>query len=104
MIPPRKDRPWPIDRPMPDKEPGQSQFRLPRQLPRRPFGREPQLCDDDRENDDDLANQQPGRGHGLAPGRTVRPDRARLSRARSEEHTSELQSLMRNSYAVSGLK
>src|SRR3546814_1829417 len=34
----------------------------------------------------------------------VSPRLLRLSRARSEEHTSELQSLMRNSYAVFCLK
>src|SRR3546814_10478034 len=45
-------------------------------------------------------------GHGLQllPVRPRRLTGARLSRARSEEHTSELQSLMRISYAVFCLK
>src|SRR3546814_1021049 len=40
---------------------------------------------------------------GLAPGRAP-PDEVRFFMARSEEHTSELQSLMRISYAVFCLK
>src|SRR3546814_5434135 len=36
--------------------------------------------------------------------RATRVDRARRARHRSEEHTSELQSLLRNSYAVFCLK
>src|SRR3546814_7776459 len=46
------------------------------------------------------ANQ---RGSG-ATMRAGEPSRATTVRARSEEHTSELQSLMRNSYAVFRLK
>src|SRR3546814_3302674 len=44
---------------------------------------------------------------GIAPHRIARPDRRAAMdrrRRRSEEHTSELQSLMRNSYAVFCLK
>src|SRR3546814_2548340 len=37
-------------------------------------------------------------------GKPTRPDPGRFSRPRSEEHTSELQSLMRISYAVFRLK
>src|SRR3546814_4724485 len=49
-----------------------------------------------------------GRRYGIELGRTVQRDRqyaaARLHQHRSEEHTSELQSLMRISYAVFCLK
>src|SRR3546814_10480335 len=40
----------------------------------------------------------------LVPQRTAAPRRDHAGRARSEEHTSELQSLMRTSYAVFCLK
>src|SRR3546814_12024601 len=43
-------------------------------------------------------------GHGLSAARPLRPRRARRGGGRSEEHTSELQSLMRISYAVFCLK
>jgi len=79
MIPPRKNRPGSINRPVPDEEPGETQLRLPCQFPRRPFGREPDARDDDSENDDDLADQQPGWGYVSAPERTDRPDRLRIA-------------------------
>src|SRR3546814_10220966 len=45
-----------------------------------------------------------GQRHRLQPGRQAALGRLRLRQHRSEEHTSELQSLMRNSYAVFCLK
>src|SRR3546814_2065119 len=53
------------------------------------------------------ARIRPRRPRGLCPGLLVGAlcrDRARATQARSEEHTSELQSLMRISYAVFCLK
>src|SRR3546814_4760320 len=41
-----------------------------------------------------------GSGPALSKAEPKRPARVQISRPRSEEHTSELQSLMRNSYAV----
>src|SRR3546814_2347402 len=57
-----------------------------------------------------LVERQPARIGGQAQRRALRPDqrrgaaRAKARRQRSEEHTSELQSLMRISYAVFCLK
>src|SRR3546814_8020654 len=50
--------------------------------------------------------QQGGKGNGRAGRRTQphRPGAVRPQKRRSEEHTSELQSLMRSSYAVCCLK
>src|SRR3546814_6613919 len=54
--------------------------------------------------DSSTAGADPGRRSGLRPRHpATRPSHCRESR-RSEEHTSELQSLMRNSYAVFCLK
>src|SRR3546814_6867002 len=58
-------------------------------------------------NDDTFEGERLlGRGNGMAPGYAdpVTVPRDRLIRPRSEEHTSELQSLMRISYAVFCLK
>src|SRR3546814_10473411 len=46
----------------------------------------------------------PGQGAGAERRNEARPHQRRLAAARSEEHTSELQSLMRISYAVFCLK
>src|SRR3546814_2053131 len=66
-------------------------------------------CDDD-DNDLERAGEAPGvalRGferHGLSPVRSGASPRSTGADARSEEHTSELQSLMRTSYPVFCLK
>src|SRR3546814_7691713 len=49
-------------------------------------------------------HRERGRAAALAPGGAGTHAGDRLMRGRSEEHTSELQSLMRNSYAVFCLK
>src|SRR3546814_8395756 len=49
------------------------------------------------------AKDSPGKGKQI-PWRHAQPERAESNRQRSEEHTSELQSLMRISYAVFCLK
>src|SRR3546814_6464498 len=60
------------------------------------------------DDSDWVASTHRGHGHFLAKGGDPRAMAAELmgkeTGIRSEEHTSELQSLMRNSYAVFGLK
>jgi len=67
MIPPKENRPGPIDRHMPDDEQGNPKLWLIGQLCRRPLGREPDVGEDDREDDEYLADQQLGGGHGGSP-------------------------------------
>src|SRR3546814_10623073 len=66
------------------------------------------LVEHDRQQMEAVA-QRTGDRHGIQPGKTVGNqivpgDTAFAPEIRSEEHTSELQSLMRNSYAVFCLK
>jgi len=52
---------------MPDDEQGNPKLWLIGQLCRRPLGREPDVGEDDREDDEYLADQQLGGGHGGSP-------------------------------------
>src|SRR3546814_3458158 len=56
------------------------------------------------EGRDARIGRRPRTKAGAAPARTRHPQRLGAQGGRSEEHTSELQSLMRNSYAVFCLK
>src|SRR3546814_5814465 len=90
VIPPTKELPGPVDRRVECNRPRGTKLSLIAQHGRRPLGRRPQPQNDDGENDENLADEQLGWSHMGLP--------------RSEEHTSELQSLMRSSYAVFCLK
>src|SRR3546814_2077551 len=65
-----EERPRPIDRRVEENQPGRAKLRLIAELRRAPLRCGPHARDDDRENDEDLADQPPGRGQELAPGRT----------------------------------
>ena len=62
-VPPLEEAPGVIDRPGEDPEPGQAEPRLVGELGRGPFGRYPQAANHDREDDQDLAEKELGRGH-----------------------------------------
>src|SRR3546814_10076296 len=83
-----------VDRLVEQNEPRCPELGLMGELGSRPLRRCPDACDDDRKHHENLADEKLGRGHaGLPPA-------CRHQCPRSEEHTSELQSLMRISYAV----
>src|SRR3546814_3085048 len=69
----------------------------------RPAARKHDLHRAARRDEPRLYPRRPGGGHGLLAGQRGAAVAAR-ARTRSEEHTSELQSLMRISYAVFCLK
>src|SRR3546814_5951861 len=103
-----------VDRLVEQNEPRCPELGLMGELGSRPLRRCPDACDDDRKHHENLADEKLGRGHaGLPPACRHQCPRAwppalkapnsvavTCWGQRSEEHTSELQSLMRNSYAV----
>src|SRR3546814_17689597 len=70
VIPTGEARPRAKDRRAEENQPGRAKLRLIAELRRAPLRCGPHAREDDRENDEDLADQQLGRCQELAPGRT----------------------------------
>ncbi len=80
MIPPRKEIPRPIDRQRAEPEPWRAEFGLIAEHRGSPLRRGPDAEDHDREYDQNLADEQFGRGHvRLPPGQIVQ---ARMQNSR----------------------
>src|SRR3546814_4414124 len=86
LVPPAEELPGPVDRRVERYCPRGTKLCLIAQHRSSPLSSRPQPQNDNGEYDENLADEQLGWGH------------------RSEEHTSELQALMRSSYAVFCLK
>src|SRR3546814_10129293 len=116
LVPPAEELPGPVDRRVERYCPRGTKLCLIAQHRSSPLSSRPQPQNDNGEYDENLADEQLGWGHVglLAKGAEARLRLLALLSVhslpltmcptRSEEHTSELQSLMRTSYAVFSLK